>query len=421
MKTFLAYMFGILAIIFGFWGLSSLILYFTVLNPETYKGPLESSGIYTQTVEVLKDQTEVALLGLGDEAINTVIDILFKDNGDKNAKSTILKGVITEAATSMIQKQSGTVVDTLFNKIDVKTKLQYISEKTIDETTSWLKGENNLPKAFKYIPSKNLVDLAEKEGILKVATIYVFAEITGITDLPKCQTKDQVSENLVFLENKEYKSIYCTSEVLAPVFLESAQNFLPEEVSIKIQAALQAFMIQYNIQPVLEGIFSIVKNLSGFKESMINLRGFLDTVKNIAFLSIILSAVFAFVSVLLFKKNRLSKIISIYFVVSVTLFMFGVMNRLFIVDMLSTKIGFDTLVISENISVQRNTLMVQSLEEVFNGIMENIYQPYITWGLLGSVILGGILIIIHILSKKEPENTGELTIVENTDRSVKKK
>ena len=394
MRNFLHYLFALITVFCLTVGILNYSHWKQITNPSLYTDALDSSGIYNQVSEILESYTVYAVSGFSDQLITQIATSITESvfQRESGPGAIALTGVIT----SMVREKLPEVVSKGFESLEVQTKIQTNTNTAITGVVLWLKGEKNDPQIFRFIPSTKELESAKSQGIVKVASTYLLANIMGVTNLPQCETKEEASASLYAIDSGQIKNVKCVTEEIRPLLYQQVQSTIPTKITDQLQLALEGVLERYNITPITESIYMLLLGLAYIKQFALEIRDILGIMKSTGIFLILVSIPALIVTVVTAKRNRVRGI-------GVVLLTSGII----ILSMIAVERGVGYYIIkslnipaidiSNNVITEaRSSVVMQSVENILVSISIGLYQDALTSGLF-LVVFGSAIIIIGII------------------------
>ena len=415
MRNFLGYVSVFLVVLLGSISITSIAFQNQALNPELYTDALYQSGVYTQATNVVEEYTTNSVVDLS----KSFLEEQKKKRKEEDQKiSTIGLEAVLEY---LIQNKSDEFVRAVYKSIDLEGNMQKQTEEEITATVEWLKGNREDPAIYAYIPSVEQMESLEDEGILKSVTVIGFLRAFGVSELSECSNEEEIQENLERLQGGKLREVTCTSESLKPIIWEEVLKIVPEELIDKAQANVDDFLEEYNLKPVVDQIFTFIKEMSKFKEYTYTVRDYISYNRYAATTLFFIAVVLSFLVLLLAKGNKFVTFFGMYFAIGFVVVLASLSYRFIISGVVLNSMNFDGLQIeSEEVSSATGELFFQSVEKASEKIVYNLANDAIAAGITIILITGIILLIYSAIRNRRELKKGVANGYEKVKKEVKK-
>jgi hypothetical protein len=375
MKNTMRHLFAALAIIFGSISLYVLLVANQALTPELYTDALEEAGVYQEISNVIEERVTEGLIESGHDIIDEIVE--------ENIEETPYSKALVWALNSLLDSQTGTVVEAISDRIGLEQGIQNAFEKDIEFATGWLRGDAELPKFFSYVPSVEAVEEIEENGAFGTMIMAFTEDILGVTELPECSYSGAETSTLEALSEGNWEGVTCTSDTVRPVIAATVEEFIPPETIENLEDELSKFLETYKLKEVWDWILGSVKDLATFKEAMYDAQGAVMWLHTTGVVVLSLSIVSGLIAIVMSQGTRLKMFISLAVIPGVVLLLGALVFNLFIADSIVDSLNFGGLLISsDKISATQSALLEASFMSSAGMILHGLHDQVIRVGVL---------------------------------------
>lgn len=383
MKQFLYFTTISLAALFTIFGSLLLISRYTLLQPETYNSALEESGIYQVSNDILQEKVTQGVVTVSK---GLVLRIGF--GGDASAIDSIFDRILVSLINTLIDQQSGRLVADLFVRINLPGVLQQTAEQWIARDLAWLKGEREAAEIFSYIPEPEAVERFSNSTFTQNLSSIALVS-AGYTDLPECQTQDELATNLQLAEQGRILQMTCSSDLIQPVIDEQVSTILPSSVTERIDTGVEQRVDAFGIQPILDTVSEIALAISQLKQDLIELRSYVELSLEYAVGMLLIGFTLAIASMFIIRKQMLVSFFSVYIISGVAILLTALVFRWFFIEDLIAQVSLSNPetfqpALSTSQSTKLSLSIQEFLRQVLNSVViANIYFSLFLMGVAG--------------------------------------
>lgn len=392
MKTFFRWATLVLGIGITWWGITLLSVREQALKPATYTQALNEAGVYTSFAQVLEEKAAGVITVYSKELVTTIAQ-----NRTEAGTATPLQPVLVWALNTIVDQQSGTVAERIFNALQIDTVLSKNAEEIITNSLSWLRGETAEPSWWKHIPSDETVTIARNEGLATLITSSAAASLS-IGNRPLCTSQEQVTANRQRIIRGQLSQVDCVSPEFENLTRTVTSTILPQLVPETTKNTIEVFLTRYNLKAFLEDVYSTINQINQIRNQLIGLRTAIERTYTVGWLLLFVGSVLILTGIFLTTTKRLQTaiwtVIALGALLSVMALLYYGIGYKLAMDYLPRV----TLVMKDpNISLMAKTALASSIEEAVLIIIRQLLLPSF-WIGIGIMFMGAISFIVMAIA-----------------------
>jgi hypothetical protein len=288
--------FGVISILMMSLSIFTITIYKQALNPDLYKQAFAQSDIYEITVDIFERKISESLISWEKQLVASLVPDGIQDKKIASLALNFVTGTI-------IEQQTPAVVSDIFDKIDVKSVLQNIIEKQIDNDISWLKGERETREIFNYIPTPEQIQSIDSSNLIGLVDSLT-KNALGINNLPQCRTQHEVNENIKMIMSNNAQAVTCTSSQIDVLLEEAYSQSKLKNINTRVSTNISQSKYGSEIENFLEDIYNVSYALANLKQAAINIQANIQYVKTWSLFLLFLSFILGGISVYLHEKGK---------------------------------------------------------------------------------------------------------------------
>ncbi len=333
----------------------TLTLYNQALNSQLYKNALVQSQIYGVAADILETEVTEAVMTWEKNALDSLMGATAI--GDK----PVIEGSLSFVLGYVIEKQTPQLVENIFEKIQVATLLQNITEKSIDRDIAWLRGEQEGTKVFQYMPTPDQIEELQGSELTDVIGTLLAPKVETVKEniLPVCATNTEVLENVQRLVQGNKDNITCTSPRIRE-FEKDLVTSEPVQGAVgSVQEKVGEVLASERMESVLSDIYGVSLVLANMKQDMIGLRDAIRFIHSTATFFFLVSIGLAIASLFYTVKNARMRRFSVMLVISGgLLFLYAIMHYFLLSEMITRAIPYDQIAFGTKVLTPEDGLML---------------------------------------------------------------
>lgn len=418
MRNFIHYLFAFITIVCLTLGVTNVAFWKQLTNPNLYTESLESSGLVKQTSSILEAYAVNVLSGVSEDLVSSLAtefsNLIFQQ------ENPIATQALTGVIVSLVNERLPQVVSQIFTTYKVEERITDVTINSITNVVLWFSGQKADPEFFRYIPSTQQLEIVESKGVVTIISTYALSSVLGVTNLPECQTQEQVQLSLYAIDEGQLRSVNCVNEEIRPILFAQVQNTIPSGALDRLDTAIEGFLETYNINPVIDSVYQLLFGISTLKEYAFEVREGLMIMYDVGMFLILISIPALFITVLTAKRNRIRGLGVTLSIAGFMILAFGYISQsigAFGIQNLNLK-SID--ISNEVITMARSYSFMLSLENFMLSIVSGLFEFVVIVGLY--ILAGGLtLMFVGILLNRLNKNSKLVTKVDGYSKKITEK
>ena len=390
MKMWLRYITLILAVILATEGLTLLAISRQVLNPKLYTQALDQSKVYTITADILTTKATAYLI----EVEKQFVADLAARSQPQNQTVAKIEPVAVWFLNSIIERQTGQVVQSVSASLEIDKTLLNLSDRGITAFILWLKGQRPDPKIFAYIPDPQNVEAVRSEGVVPFIAKQI-QQNAGIADLPACSDNSQVVQNLKLVTQGKVSEITCYSPEIRTILDKTATAVAPKIAQTQLAINIQGWLKQYHLKEIADDLFNLILKVSQIKQNLYQFREAISLSLTVAWGSLGLALMLTVIGLILTEKRRLRTFFLTYLWVGGLMVLGSLIYMVTATQVIARSFPRNLQILSDpSVGADQKTQLVVALKMAATLIVKNWALSTLYAGLtISAVMLLGLLIM----------------------------